>query len=787
MAVSFPLLGIEAWRALRDADNSVRQWLPQGNAETAVFDWFTDRFGGEEIIAVSWRGCTIDDPRLEKFAAALQQDRSADGASCFARVQTSQRLLEQLTTQGFGLSQEQALARLKHSFIGPDGHTGCAVLALSEAGKDDRHQAIASLRRIAEYECSIPLDDLRLAGPVVDNVALDAESQRTIGKYLPACILLVVLAGVWALRSVVLTGCVFLIALYNALFSLALLRWCGGQMNLVLIMLPTLVYVLSISSAVHLVNYFRDARERCCGSTAVCQAVRDGWRPCLFAALTTALGMASLGLSQIAPVRDFGIFCAISMMVSFATTFIFLPALLACSVRQRDEDSTETVPEPRPAGKFVPTTPQPLVALLSNSVARFHRPIAIVGFAVIVLLGLGLAKSDSTVRILGNFSDEHRILQDYAWMEENIGPMIPVEVVVVFEDDVPLDNLQRIQYVQRAGEALSSLDEVAGTISPATFLPEVPQGVSPRDVSARNMIYGRLNHATRQFAEAGLLSERENLQAWRIGARIKAMENIDYGRFIDQLRAQVEPVLVDGNGQRLEGVHVAITGVIPLVYRAQRQLLGDLATSFITAFLIISVVTAVVVRSFAGGAVAMIPNLFPVLIVFGSMGLLGIPIRISAVLTASAALGIAVDDTLHFFTWVRRAIEQGADRGQAVREAFARCAPAMFQTTMINGIGMVVYASSIFLPTKLFASLMLSLLGAALVGDLIFLPALLLGPLGRFLRPRGEAEDANSPTRLPGSASRHEPQPGVAEPHLADSSVVIRRRLPRAHGMRGLH
>ena len=79
-------------------------------------------------------------------------------------------------------------------------------------------------------------------------------------------------------------------------------------------MLPTLVYVLSISSAVHLVNYYRDAALRCGKQSAVVHAVRDGWKPCLFAAMTTALGLASLGISQIAPVRDFGVYCAISIM-----------------------------------------------------------------------------------------------------------------------------------------------------------------------------------------------------------------------------------------------------------------------------------------------------------------------------------------------------------------------------------------------------------------------------------------------------------------------------------------
>lgn len=156
----------------------------------------------------------------------------------------------------------------------------------------------------------------------------------------------------------------------------------------------------------------------------------------------------------------------------------------------------------------------------------------------------------------------------------------------------------------------------------------------------------------------------------------------------------------------------------------------------------------------------MIPNLFPIMIVFGLMGLLGVPVRISAVLTASAALGIAVDDTLHFFTWIRRAIDAGANRTQAVRSAFTRCAPAMFQTTLINGVGLLVFAFTLFLPTRLFATLMIALLGAALVGDLIFLPALLVGPLGKFLRP----------TLIRPRRRKHAPVPNMASARPTETS-----------------
>jgi predicted RND superfamily exporter protein len=105
-------------------------------------------------------------------------------------------------------------------------------------------------------------------------------------------------------------------------------------------------------------------------------------------------------------------------------------------------------------------------------------------------------------------------------------------------------------------------------------------------------------------------------------------------------------------------------------------------------------------------------------------------------MTASAALGIAVDDTVHVLTWFRRGIARGLSRYDAIREAFAHCAGAMVHTSLICACGLMVFALSTFVPILHFAWLMFFLLMAALLGDLVLLPAILAGPLGVFFVQR---------------------------------------------------
>ena len=127
----------------------------------------------------------------------------------------------------------------------------------------------------------------------------------------------------------------------------------------------------------------------------------------------------------------------------------------------------------------------------------------------------------------------------------------------------------------------------------------------------------------------------------------------------------------------------------------------------------------------------MFPNVFPVIVIFGFMGHIGMAIDIGTMMTASVAMGVAVDDTIHFLSWFRHGLNQGLPRQQAILVAYKRVATAMTQTTVIGGLGLAVFALSTFTPTQRFGVLMLVSLIFALIGDLVFLPALLASPLGK--------------------------------------------------------
>jgi len=121
------------------------------------------------------------------------------------------------------------------------------------------------------------------------------------------------------------------------------------------------------------------------------------------------------------------------------------------------------------------------------------------------------------------------------------------------------------------------------------------------------------------------------------------------------------------------------------------------------------------------------------------MGWLGLSLDIAGILTASVALGIAVDDTLHFVSWYKRELDAGLSRLEAVKQTYVACGNAMLHTTIISCSAMIPFMFSEFIPTGQFAKLMVVMLVGAIVGDLVMLPALLLSPLGKVIASRNKS------------------------------------------------
>jgi predicted RND superfamily exporter protein len=738
VAISAPLVFYGAWQSMRMGPNSPVDWVPKNFPARLDYDSFQQAFEAGDLAVVGWPGCTVDDERLEQFATALQASPQAadkQGQPHFERVLTGYHSLRLLMDEPLNVPRDEALRRLRGSLVGQDGESTCAVVVFTRAGADDRARAIELIRRVLEAECGIARDDQHLAGPIVDGHYVDVASSQSLRWFGPPSALIILLMTWWMLKSLRVALGVFVLALYCEILTLALVHFCGEKLSAILIVMPPLVLALAVAGGIHLVNYYFDALAEGEGPGVSRRALAIGWLPCTLSAGTTAIGLASLVANDIATIRSFGAFAAAGVTATLVLLLICIPG--AFDLRLLPIHGSRHTCENHLAGE---TTSAAVLNWLNRIVDRYHTPIAVVAILSMVAAGWGLPRLQTSVKIRTLFSPQSRILRDYAWLEEHVAPLVPIEVVVRFDGDCPLSFRQRMELVGEVQRELANVDTVQGTTSAATFEPAMPLSSSIGDTARRAAIYRVLETNRQQFVDLKYLNETGGAQQWRVTARVSALNNVDYGHFLDDVRRKVEPLLARERAGGARGVSAVYTGIMPLVHEIQRKLMSGLFWSFLSALALITVVTMIVQRGVLTGLVVMIPNVFPMTLMFGLLGWWQVPIDIGSVMTASVALGMSIDGTLHFLTFFRRGLDQGHSLRTAVHDAYERCAAAMTESSLICGVGMLVFTFSSFVPSSRFAWMVFALLALALVGDLILLPALLLGPFGKLYCRRRVAE-----------------------------------------------
>jgi hypothetical protein len=726
LAAAVPWVARAAIAMIAAESTTPFDWVPAAFPARRDYARFTAEFGSGDMVVASWPGCTLDDSVADRFAAVATgpaAPRDAAGRPWFESVTSGRAALARLVTPPLALDHDEAVARLRGVVVGPDGNSTCVIVGLTREGLADRRRSVAWIRDTLGELAGVGADDLHLAGPVIDNVAVDAASGESLQVYGgPAAAIIFVLTWL-ALRSLRYAIVVFVLSLTCVGISFASLSLWGDRMNPVLIVMPLLVLTLGVSGGIHLVNYLVEEYRRGPSRGAAWRAVRVAWLPCSLSAGTTAVGLGSLVVSELEPIRTFGFHAAVGVVGTLIVLFLVLPGIFArWPIRRR----LDAAPGPGPG----PTQPWARATTEHAGVITAAAAVSMVAAA------LGVTGIRTSVGLDTLFTPTSRLIRDYAWLEKHIGPLVPVEVVVRFAADSGLRAAERLDVVSEIGAALRELPPVAGVTSAALFVPELPDATGARAAARKAVLARKLEASLAQLAEMKLVRLEDGAQLWRVTARTSALAGLDYGALLAEVRDVVEPI-VDQHGGAERGITADYTGAMPLINAIQNTLLHDLFTSFLSALGVITLVMMVVEGGVFAGLVAMIPNVFPMVLLFGILGWTRLALDIGSVMTASVALGMAVDGTFHFLTFFRHALRGPAaagDRVAAVNAAYRHSAGALVQSALVCGIGILAFAASPFAPTRRFAWMLSLLVFAALVGDLVVLPALLTTRAGRWFR-----------------------------------------------------
>ena len=658
------------------------------------------------------------------------------------------------------------------------GQPAALAIALSPAGKADRKGTLQQIRSMAE-EIGVPAHSIHMGGSPVCSTALNDEILKAIWNpaapwYLPHQRSVVsfswaigLFLAFWMLRSVRLAVIVLAISYFTTLITVALVPACGGSMNMVLIVMPTLLLVVTMSGAVHIANYWKNEAHRD-PQTAIVQAIVTARMPCLMAAITTAIGLGSLLTSHLSPVRDFGFYSAIGTLISVVGVLYGVPALL----------------------QAWPAPPPPVTAIMRRPWTRLGRlivqhstAITITWMVTSAIAIYGLKHFRTETKVICYFPEQSKLVQDYNYLEEQLAGVVPFETVISFGRAAreELNFTQRMEVIRAIEHKMRELPEISGTMSLADFQPvaaPLAAKASMKEKLAFNARAKAVESKVRKDPQVRTLYQLSKNasefnaagdELWRITSQVAIMSRLNYAEVLEQL----DQICRSETKYHADTRHL-VTGVAPLFLATQEAIIESLLYSFLLAFALIAVVMMIIVRDFTAGLMSMLPNVLPIAIVFGGMAWSDIPVDVGTLITASVALGIAVDGTLHLMTWYRDGVIAGLSHRRAIVKSLEQCGPALWQTGVAIGLSMLVLAPAPLLLISRFGWLMCTLIMTATLADIVLTPAMLAGPMGWLIyrsaqkqrnRLKAVTEDPD-----PEGMIRHAPHLLPAKPQIAAQS-----------------
>ncbi|MDR1291465.1 MAG: MMPL family transporter [Planctomycetaceae bacterium] len=738
LCVMIPAVFYGALQSWTRTENRVEDWIPQSFEETKLLERFNAVFGYDEILMITWDGCTLDSAELDEFRDKLLSPvkRGDEEVIYYRKIITGRDVYDQLRDAPLNLTKRAAIERMSRWLISSDGQTTCLIALISETGSKYRREAVEYIWKVASEVEGLDVKSIHAAGSTMDSVAIDNASKADLIRLNIYSYTLCIVISLICMHNLQATLIVFLLAIFNQYLCLALIYYSGIPFDSVLMLAVNLTFVLSVSFGMYIVSYYRQAIGILPPQLAINCALRNTIGPTFVAVITTVVALFSFAGSEMIPIRKFGFFSGISILCAATVMVVFIgmhyslfPSRKWQNKKKRKVDKSDEI---KSSGVVQSDT------WIGRLLCRF-LPFVVRGrwFIIFITLALfasgviGVTKIKTYVGIQAMLSPDSKPVRDYVWIEERIGPLIPVEIVVEMRGNGAAEMLTNLRVIEGlAGSLRKQLRSELTVISPRDFLSNVPSdnGGGWRNIAGER-IFARLLYKNRdELATSGYFAEKDNVQHWRITVRNFASRNEDQGPFLDEVQRIVDSYIKSdlsrfGEVQLLDNY---VCGGVPLVYRAQRQLLTDLQMSFLSAFILITIILSIFARSLLGGVLLVLPNVFPCVLIFGILGFAGVRVEIGTMLTASAALGLSVDGTIHFMVCYREGLRSGLTCIDAIYDGFKRCSTALVQTTAVCALGLLVFSLSTFTPTVYFSFFMFSLLIVACLADLVILPSILL-------------------------------------------------------------
>jgi len=565
-------------------------------------------------------------------------------------------------------------------------------------------------------EAGFPEEELHSAGLLFTINEAVSQTEFSLVTIFPI-VVLVLLISVWLmfrrLWPAVMSTVVSLVAvIWTVGFAVAL----DPQINIMISMVPTVIMVVGFSDVVHLCSaYLLELGDGRSKDLAIVRSAEDVGRACFYTSATTFAGFFCLSLVPTPMFRTLGVVLGVGVATALLVAMTLVPIIFSW------------MPEPKPLRKGATSKIQDWIDSCLGLLEKLacDRPKAVIsGFAVLLVLsGVGIASLHIEADFARRLSEDNTVRQDAAWFDEQFSGTSAIDVYVTLPERDGLLDPDRFAEVAELQDALLELPEVTAAFSLVDLMKQLYATYSPDRAAVVDLPDTR----------AGLT---QLLELFQNGDGQDLGRLLDFKRQTMRILLRLEPDGVRSNSAigayAVDYAQTALDETAVVEPSGLMFLLGDWLdeilegqrNGLLLSIFVITVMMIFAVGSFRNALTSMVPNVLPLVVLGGVLGGLYSYVDSDSMAVAMLAVGIGVDDTIHFLVRLRIESKRTGNRRKALRRTFAFAGRAIVMTTIILVAGFLPFALSDYYSLAVMGTLLPLSLIVALLADLLLVPAL---------------------------------------------------------------
>lgn len=530
-------------------------------------------------------------------------------------------------------------------------------------------------------------------------------------------------------RSIKVTSVVMSVVVVSVVIAMGSIAMFDYPITMLMGLIPPLMIVTTVPNCIYLVTKYHQEYQRYSNKTrALARVVQKAGAAAFMINATTAVGFATFIFTSSDLLKNFGVIASLNCLLAFFISLLVFPIVYSFL--------------PPPTEKHLGHLNSPWLESILDGLVRLVMYKRKMVYAITILItGIGIygiTLMSTTGNIVDDIPDSDRVITDLKWFEDNFNGVMPFEILVDGQKKGQITKEKNLQRIEELQELLSTYElKVNDTIihpfarslsivDAGKFVKQSFYGGDPeyytlmaRDEQSFIGEYIQTDPEKSKSAEKTFLDSTKSMT--RITTQVKDIGTKDMDKLMSEVKPQIDSIF-DPTKYK-----VTLTGTSVVFLEGTNYLVGDLFSSLLFGILIISLMMAAMFWSARMVFISFIPNIIPQIMTAGIMGFAGIPLKPSTILVFSIALGITVDNTIHYLAKYRQELKY---HNWKIREsallAIRETGASMVYTSLVLLFGFGCFAASEFEGTRALGILTAVTLLVAMITNLLVLPALLL-------------------------------------------------------------